>query len=50
MLPSNSTTWIFGTPPTRRRSIVRIGAEPSPGIFSCMMCVKLVVALSEPGM
>lgn len=38
------------TPFTRRRDCTTIGEEPVPGCFICMMCVKLVVALSELGM
>src|SRR6266508_3173998 len=48
--PSKTWSWIFATPFTRCSERVRIGRVSVPGIFICMMCVKVVVALSEPGM
>src|SRR6266511_3444806 len=50
VLEPNTFTSIVGTPPLRRNDITRIGALPLPGIFSCMMWVKVVVACSERGM
>ncbi len=48
--PLNTWSWIFCTPFTRCREVVRMGSESVPGIFICMMCVKVVVALRLPGM